>query len=87
VYPALIAAVSDAVEPRRRARAVGVYRFWRDSGLVAGALLVGVVADVLGSVSAIAGVAVLTGASGLAFYVLTAAGDRIGASGRLWQPT
>jgi MFS family permease len=35
VYPTLIAAVSDAVEPRDRAQAVGIYRFWRDSGLVA----------------------------------------------------
>lgn len=28
VYPTLIAAVSDAVEPRDRAQAVGIYRFW-----------------------------------------------------------
>jgi MFS family permease len=65
VYPTLIAAVSDVVEPRDRASVVGVYRFWRDSGFVAGALLVGLVADVLGSGTAIAIVAVLTAASGL----------------------
>jgi MFS family permease len=65
VYPTLIAAVSDVVQPRDRAPFVGVYRFWRDSGLVAGALLAGVVADSLGNGSAIAIVAVLTGASGL----------------------
>jgi MFS family permease len=87
VYPALIAAVSDAVAPRERARAVGVYRFWRDSGLVVGALVVGLAADTLGGSGAIWIVAGVTAASGLAFYVLTAAGDRIGASGRLWQPT
>src|SRR5439155_20763925 len=28
VYPTLIAAVSDATQPRDRARVVGVYRFW-----------------------------------------------------------
>ena len=65
VYPTLIAAVSDVVEPRDRASAVGVYRFWRDSGFVAGALLAGSVADALGSGTAIAIVAVLTAASGL----------------------
>jgi len=65
VYPTLIAAVSDAVEPRRRARAVGVYRFWRDTGLVAGALIAGLAADALGSGAAIAIVAGLTAASGL----------------------
>ena len=65
VYPTLIAAVSDVVQPRDRAAVVGVYRFWRDSGFVAGALLVGFAADALGSESAIAIVAALTGASGL----------------------
>ena len=31
VYPTLIAAVSDTVQPIERAQVVGVYRFWRDS--------------------------------------------------------
>jgi MFS family permease len=65
VYPTLIAAVSDAVQPVDRAPAVGVYRFWRDLGFVAGALISGVVADTLGSGEAIAVVAALTAASGL----------------------
>jgi MFS family permease len=65
VYPTLIAAVSDAVEPRERAQAVGVYRFWRDTGFVAGAALAGVAADGLGNSPAIALVAGLTGVSGL----------------------
>src|SRR5262249_30761594 len=45
VYPTLIAAVSDAAQPRDRARIVGVYRFWRDAGFALGALIAGVVAD------------------------------------------
>jgi MFS family permease len=65
VYPTLIAAVSDTVEPRERAQAVGVYRFWRDSGFVLGALISGFVADAIGAGSAIAVVAALTGGSGL----------------------
>jgi MFS family permease len=65
VYPTLIAAVSDAVQPRDRAGVVGVYRFWRDTGFVAGALLAGLVADWLGASEAIAVVAALTAASGL----------------------
>ena len=64
-YPTLIAAVADAVEPLARAREIGVYRFWRDSGLVAGALAAGIVADVLGHRSAIAVVAAVTAASGI----------------------
>lgn len=65
VYPTLIAAVSDAVQPVQRPPAVGVYRFWRDFGFVAGALISGIVADTLGAGEAIAVVAALTGASGL----------------------
>ena len=65
VYPTLIAAVSDAVEPRDRAQAVGIYRFWRDAGFVFGGLVAGVVADLAGSGGAIALVAALTAASGV----------------------
>lgn len=65
VYPTLIAAISDAVTPVARASMVGVYRFWRDMGYVAGALVAGVVADALGFGGAIAIVAALTAASGL----------------------
>jgi MFS family permease len=65
VYPTLIAAVSDAVQPRDRAPVVGVYRFWRDAGFALGALLAGVVADAAGAGTAIAVVAALTAASGL----------------------
>jgi len=65
VYPTLIAAISDEVSPVARASVVGVYRFWRDSGYVAGALLAGLAADALGFEAAIAIVAALTAASGL----------------------
>ena len=65
VYPTLIAAISDAVAPVARAPVIGVYRFWRDTGYVAGGLVAGVVADAVGFGGAIAVVAGLTAASGL----------------------
>jgi MFS family permease len=65
VYPTLIAAVSDATQPRDRARTVGVYRFWRDFGFVLGALIAGFGADATSTRTAILIVALLTGASGL----------------------
>jgi len=65
VYPTLIAAVSDAGQPRDRARLVGIYRFWRDFGFVIGALVAGVGADLASPRAAIALVAALTAASGL----------------------
>lgn len=63
-YPTLIAAVSDTVSPIDRSRAIGVYRFWRDIGLVGGALLAGTVADAAGQGWAIGVVAAITAASG-----------------------
>jgi len=66
VYPTLLAAVSDTVRPRERAQAVGIYRFWRDFGFVAGALVAGLGADATSLSTAIVIVAALTGASGLA---------------------
>jgi MFS family permease len=74
VYPTLIAAVSDATQPRDRARVVGVYRFWRDFGFVLGALIAGIGADATSPRAAIAIVALLTGASGLLV------------AGTSWQP-
>jgi MFS family permease len=65
VYPTLIAAVSDASQPRDRARVIGVYRFWRDFGFVLGALIAGVGADATSAQTVILTVAGLTGASGL----------------------
>lgn len=65
VYPTLLAAIGDAVHPAERSTALGVYRFWRDAGAMAGALAAGVIADLFGFVTAIQTVAVLTVLSGL----------------------
>ena len=65
VYPTLLAAVGDVAHPSWRASAVGVYRFWRDTGFAVGALLAGLVADLAGMVAAVWVVAALTAASGL----------------------
>ena len=64
-YPTLIAAISDAVSPVARPPAVGVYRFWRDMGYVAGGLVAGLAADAIDYGGAIVIVAALTAASGL----------------------
>ncbi len=65
VYPSLIAAVSDASDPRWRARSLSVYRFWRDLGYAIGALSAGIIADVFGLVWAIGAIAALTFFSGV----------------------
>jgi MFS family permease len=65
VYPTLLAAIGDVAHPAWRASAVGVYRLWRDGGYAIGALLAGIVADLLGLRWAIGAVGALTLASGL----------------------
>jgi MFS family permease len=65
VYPVLLAAIGDAVSPLERATVLGVYRFWRDAGALAGAVVAGVLADVFNFGFAIQTVAALTALSGL----------------------
>ncbi len=69
VYPTLLAVVSDAARVPDRATAIGIYRFWRDSGYAAGAIIAGVIADAAGFPAAIITVACLTGLSGLVVAV------------------
>ena len=63
-YPTLIAAIGDIAHPIWRARAVGVYRLWRDLGFAVGAVLSGVLADAAGISFAIVVVAAVTAVSG-----------------------
>ncbi len=65
VYPTLLAVIGDVTHPAWRASSVGVYRLWRDLGYAVGAVLAGVVADLLGIRAAMWSIAALTFASGL----------------------
>ncbi|MBA2632413.1 MAG: MFS transporter [Chloroflexi bacterium] len=65
VYPTLLAVIGDVAHPTWRASAVGTYRFWRDLGFAAGALVSGVVADLAGFDAAIWTVAGVTALSGV----------------------
>jgi MFS family permease len=64
VYPTLLAAIGDVSHPSWRASAVGIYRLWRDSGYAAGALVAGLIADLLGYTWALWIIAGLTALSG-----------------------
>ena len=69
VYPTLLAVIGDVAHPTWRARAIGVYRLWRDAGYAAGALIAGITADLLGLRAAIWFVAAITAASGITVAV------------------
>jgi len=70
VYPCLLAAVSDAADPSWRARALSVYRFWRDLGYAIGALTAGLLVTVVGFAGTIAAIGALTFVSGLVVAAL-----------------
>jgi len=65
VYPCLLAAVSDAADPSWRARALSVYRFWRDLGYAIGALTAGLLVAIGGFRVTIAAIGVVTLVSGI----------------------
>jgi len=86
VYPTLLAAIGDVVDPRVRSSSVGVYRLWRDSGYALGALISGFVADRLGQGSAILVVSALTLFSGVIVAVRMRETHARGGTGALSQP-
>lgn len=60
VYPTFLAAVADFSHPYQRAHSIGIFRFWRDSGYVFGAILTGLIIDQFNYSTAIFAVAALT---------------------------
>lgn len=60
VYPTFLATVAEQTHPSDRAHAMGTFRFWRDAGYAIGALLTGIVTDVLNAESSIGIVGALT---------------------------
>lgn len=60
VYPTFLATIALAVHPSQRAESLGVFRLWRDLGYAFGAIISGIMADILGIDSAILGIGLLT---------------------------
>ena len=65
VYPNFLTVVAENTHPTQRAESLSIFRFWRDSGYVAGALLSGILADAYGIVFTLVIVAVITALAGL----------------------
>ena len=63
VYPTLLAVIGDVAHPAWRGRAVGVYRVWRDLGYAVGAVLGGIVADLVSLQAAVWVAAAISGGS------------------------
>ncbi len=47
VYPTFLSAIAGFTHPQQRPNSIGVFRFWRDLGYAIGALLTGIIADII----------------------------------------
>ena len=65
VYPNFLTVVSENTHPSQRAETLSIFRFWRDSGYVIGALLAGVLADALGLMNTLLIIAGITASAGI----------------------
>ncbi|HEX4875119.1 MAG TPA: MFS transporter [Chitinophagaceae bacterium] len=65
VYPNFLTVVAESTHPSQRAESLSIFRFWRDSGYVIGALFAGLLADSIGISTAIIIMAVVTALAGL----------------------
>ncbi|OEY72388.1 MFS transporter [Salegentibacter salarius] len=60
VYPTFLATIADSTHPQDRAKSIGVFRLWRDLGYAIGAILTGVIADLVSIEAAIMLIGILT---------------------------
>jgi MFS family permease len=65
VYPNFITVVAENTHPQQRPLVLGIFRFWRDLGYVAGALLAGWISLYFGISTSFIVVALLTAISGI----------------------
>ena len=65
VYPTFLATVAENTHPLDRAKSIGIFRFWRDLGYAIGAILTGIVADLISIDAAIIFIGLLTFASAM----------------------
>ena len=65
VYPNFLSVIAESTHPKQRAESLSIFRLWRDSGYVFGALLSGVLADAFGITSTLFIIAGITAMAGL----------------------
>jgi MFS family permease len=65
VYPNFLSVIAESTHPKQRAESLSIFRLWRDSGYVFGALLSGVLADAFGITYALFIVAGITAIAGI----------------------
>jgi MFS family permease len=65
VYPTFLASIAENTHPLDRARSIGIFRLWRDLGYAIGAILTGIIADLVSINASIFFIGILTMISSL----------------------
>ena len=83
VYPTFLATVAENTNPQDRAKSIGIFRLWRDLGYAIGAILTGIIADLISINAAIFFIGLLTFVSALIIRYRMQC--KIGDSVKLWN--
>ncbi|GHA28648.1 hypothetical protein GCM10007103_07890 [Salinimicrobium marinum] len=59
-YPTFLATIAEYTHPRDRAESIGIFRLWRDLGYAVGAILTGIISDLINIEAAIMMVGIIT---------------------------
>ena len=79
VYPTFLATIAEYTHPQDRAKSIGIFRLWRDSGYAIGAILTGVIADLVNINTSIIFIGFLTFVSAIIIYFRMNCSDPISA--------
>ncbi len=83
VYPTFLATVAEHTNPQDRAKSIGIFRLWRDLGYAIGAILTGIIADLISIHASIIFIGMLTFAS--AAIIRYRMKCRLGVSLSIWD--
>lgn len=83
VYPTFLATVAENTNPQDRAKSIGIFRLWRDLGYAIGAVLTGILADLISIHAAIVFIGLLTLSS--AFIIRYRMRCKAGGALKIWD--
>ena len=75
VYPTFLATIAENTHPGDRAKSIGIFRLWRDLGYAVGAILTGVISDLISIEVAVLIVGIITMFSAVVIYVRMTCGE------------
>ena len=75
VYPTFLATVAENTHPQDRAKSIGIFRLWRDLGYAVGAILTGIIADLISINASVLFIGFLTFLSSLIIYFRMRCGE------------